>query len=856
MKKLKFIIAFVFGILICGSLIGQEQNPWDIWMNPETDDFATIQQNAEDYFSTIDKFKRGSGYKQYKRWEYLQMNRLSPDGKIINYAAKNFEEHSAYMGNYGSRDIMTTYGYWQSEGPEYFVDGNGWNGGIGRVNCITFHPSNASIIWVGTPAGGLWKTTSGGTSWTPLTDGMPRIGVSGLAVNYNNTNIMYLLTGDGDGGDVPSIGVMKTTDGGVTWYPTGLTWDATQNKRAYKIIMHPTVSSTLFVVSVDGIHKTTNSGSSWTIVHSAGGNYHDIEFKPGDPTIMYACAGTEFFRSTDSGDNWTEITSGVPTSATRMAIGVSPNNSAYVYLFAGPSYSDGTFVGMYLSTSSGSTFSTRSTTPNILGYSSTGADDDDQTTYDHALVVSRTDVADVITGGINCWSSSNWGANWSLSSMWNNPPGSDYTHADIHALEINPLNNYVYCGSDGGFFRSTNFGADWTDLSNGLAITQSYRIAGYEPNVDLITNGTQDIGSNKWTGGTTMLHVLGADGMDCMIDHGNSNVLYNCIQFGNIYKSTNGGASYSFIAPLVDSGPWVTPLIMNPSNSSIIYAGYSDIYKSTNGGSSWTNIGYSGTGAMAIGTSNTNRVYASIGGTNTIYRSDDGGSTFTTVSSGLPGGSITFIAVNPDNSLDVFITFGGYSSGQKVYRSSNGGDTWTNISGSLPNLPVNCIAYEDNNGAPDDALYIGTDVGIYYRDNDIGDWVPFMNGLPSVMVFDLEINEAANVITAGTYGRGFWRSALYSDCPVAYFNYQYNDPSNPNYTGFQHYEASDSIRADRIITGGIGTDVTYKAGNRVRLIEGFHARQGNKFKAILGPCSGTAPISPPSSPQEEQPVME
>ncbi|HNQ83686.1 MAG TPA: hypothetical protein PKM34_08590, partial [Bacteroidales bacterium] len=142
--------------------------------------------------------------------------------------------------------------------------------------------------------------------------------------------------------------------------------------------------------------------------------------------------------------------------------------------------------------------------------------------------------------------------------------------------------------------------------------------------------------------------------------------------------------------------------------------------------------------------------------------------------------------------------------------------------------------------------YIGTDVGVYYRDDDIGDWVPFMNGLPAVMVFDLEINESAGVITAATYGRGFWRSELYSSCPTSYFLDQANDPGNPNYTGFQHYEASSTVISSRIITGGIGTDVTYQAGTYVLLETGFHARAGNKFQAVLGPCSGTAP--PAASP--------
>jgi len=855
MKKIRFLTVLVFSFLACGYLMGQqEQNPWDLWLNPETDDFATIQQNVENYYAgRADKLERGSGYKHWKRWEYMQMHRLSPDGKVINYAAKNKEEFEAYTAMYSNRDIMATYGYWYSVGPDYFVDGSGWNGGIGRVNCIAFHPTNASIIYVGCPSGGMWKTTTGGTTWTPMTDGMPRIGVSGIAVYYNDADIIYLLSGDGDGGDVMSIGVLKTTNGGETWYPTGLTWIVTDEVRAYKILMHPSDPNTLFVVSTLGIHKTTNSGASWTLVHSIGGVYHDIEFKPGDPTIMYACAGTEFFRSNNTGDTWTEITSGVPTTAWRMAIGVTPDASHYVYLFAGPNVGVGGFKGMYRSFDSGLSFELKSDTPNILGYSNIGDDSDEQNTYDHCVAISRTNVAHIVTGAINCWKSVDFGANWALSSMWDDPPGVTYTHADIHALEINPLNNYLYCGSDGGFFRSTDFGENWYDYSDGLAIHQTYRFAGYEPNVNLLINGSQDNGSNKWTGGSTILHTRGADGMDCMIDHSNSNILYNSRQYGYLEKSTNGGASYSAIAPA--SGPWVTPFAMRVDDPDTIYGGWNGgIQRSFDGGATWSNRGYSGTGYIAVGgSSNPNRVFASASGSNTIYMSNDGGTTFSNVTNNLPSGSITGIVVSPNNSFEVFVTYGGYTASNKVFFSNNAGNSWTNITGTLPNIPINCIAYEDTEEIPWNPIYIGTDVGIFYRDNDIGDWIPFMNGMPNVIVTDLEINEASNVITAATYGRSFWRSELYSVCPVWYTLYQVNDPGNPNYTGFQHYEASDSLHSNRIITGGIGTDVTYKAGTLIRLQTGFHARAGNKFKAHLGPCAGTAPPSaPPSSPQTEQ----
>ncbi len=844
MRTHLYILLGVFLMIGIGSLSGQNSVS-DLYLNAGTDDFATIRNRMEQYFEGKNT-GRGSGYKQWKRWEYLAERRLTPDGKITNWAARNFEEYNAYMESLANADngepTDVPNGHWTSLGPTDFTWGNGWNGGVGRLNCIAFHPSNSSIFWVGAPAGGLWKTTNGGTSWTPLTDGMPSIGVSGIAVDYTNTNILYLLSGDGDGGDTYSIGVLKTTNGGETWLSTGLSYEVTSSVRGYKLLMHPTNHLVLFTVSTDGIHKTTNGGTTWTQVKT--GSFRDIEFKPGDPTVVYATGNsTEFWKSTDTGDTWTETTTGVPTTASRIAIGVTPDAPTYVFLLAGPSTGVGSYRGTFLSTNSGASFSTRSTTPNILGYDPAGNDNDNQATYDLAIAVSRSASSDVMIGGINTWTSANWGTSWTITSMWDNSGGIGYTHADIHGLEINPLNNYLYCVSDGGVFRSTNFGSTWTDLTGGIAHTQIYRLAGYEPSVNLQIFGTQDNGSNEWAGGASMEHMLGADGMDCMIDHANPLIYYSSTQNGGLRKSTDGGNSFTSIKPAGSTGSWVTPYVMNPGTSTTIYAGYSDVYKSTNGGSTWTNTGIDGRGAMAIGTSNTSRIYASNGAT--IYRSDDAAGTWTNVSAGLPGLTITFIAVDPANSLQVFVTLGGYTAGQKVYESTDGGATWINRSGSLPNVPTNCIAVENNGGTPADALYIGNDIGVFYRDDNHTDWIPFRNGLPTVPVFDIELNETSNVLTVGTYGRGLWRSNLYSTCASGWSLTVGNDPSNPNYTGYQFYEASNYVLSSRVITGGLGTDVEYKADNYVKLTTGFHAKANNLFKATLGPCNLGAPITNP-----------
>ncbi|MCD4731532.1 MAG: hypothetical protein K8R74_13090, partial [Bacteroidales bacterium] len=485
-------------------------------------------------------------------------------------------------------------------------------------------------------------------------------------------------------------------------------------------------------------------------------------------------------------------------------------------------------------------FSLRANSPNLLGYEILGTDEKHQTTYDLAITVSRTNEDLLMTGGINTWISGNAGVTWFITSWWTTTGNTiGYTHADIHALEINPLNDILYCGSDGGIFFSVDFGNNWIDITSGLSATQFYRIAGHESDPDLFIGGTQDNGTNKWTGGSSFLHILGADGMDCIIHPVNPSIMYYTSQNGSLNLSVDGGDNRYDITPGGVVGAWITPIMMDPVNNGIIYGGYNDVVKSTDGGINWTNMGVDGRGAMAMGTSNINRIYASF--ENTIWRSNDGCANWDDKSIGLPGYHITFIAVDPDNSLNIFVTLAGFHGGEKVYHSYTGGTSWFNITGSLPNIIVNCIAFEDRNGDPSDATYIGTDVGIFYRNSSLGDWIPFSNWLPTVPVFDLEINEPNGLMTAGTYGRGLWRSPTYSWCNSSW------TLTGSSTFGYNYYQASEFINSTRIYNKGVGQESYYKAGAQIKLNPGFQVSSGSKFKAWIGPCGAGIPENSPKT---------
>jgi PKD repeat protein len=734
------------------------------------------------------------GYKQFKRWADYMEPRVYPSGDL-SLPSTTWERFENYLNNnpvamqqYQQSRANNTIGNspYRANGPSLpsplsstwaFVGPTGapTGGGAGRINFVRFDPANSNIIWAGAPAGGLWKSTNGGASWATNTDQLSVIGCTDLAIDPTNSNILYLATGDGDAGDTYSIGVLKSTDGGATWNTTGLTWTVNQGRTISKLLIHPTNAQILIAATSNGIFRTTNGGTSWTQVQTSN-SFKDMEFKPGDPNTLYA-TGTRFFKSTDNGVTWSQITSGLPTNTqtNRMAIAVTPANAAYVYVIAGDASSSG-FLGLYRSTDSGTTFTQRSSTPNILGWSSTGSGTGGQSWYDLAIAASPTAQDVVIIGGVNIWRSTNGGTSWAINGHWTGS-GAPYVHADIHDLIFLPGSGTTYfSGNDGGVFKTTNSGGAWSDISNNLCIAQIYRIGLSTSNAGLLITGHQDNGTNL-RNGASYVETMGGDGMDCYIDRTNNNVMYAEYYNGALERSTNGGGSWTTITSgLSGNAAWVTPWYQDPATANTIYVGYTNMFKSTNQGTTWTQLTAlpttpSGTIVdFRVAPSNNQVIY--VARSTGLFKTINGGTSWTNVTAGLPTASaaISRIAVAPNDPNTVLVTFSGYSSGNKVMRSTNGGTSWTNISTGLPNLPANCITAMP--GATNGAYYVGMDVGVYYIDNTFTSWQPYFTGLANVPVFDLEIYQATGKVRAATYGRGVWEVDIYNPGtlpPVALF---------------------------------------------------------------------------------------
>ena len=748
------------------NLFAQQDTNWVEMMENPNSNFYDVQQAFENYWEgkTIEK---GKGYKQFKRWEDYMAPRVYPSGDMTlpSLSYQNFLDWQAKQ-NQGIPKSLT--GTWTPMGPY----GKPAGGGAGRLNFVRFDPTNSSTIYVGAPDGGLWKSTNGGTSWTTNTDQLTVIGVTDLSIDPNNTQIMYLATGDGEAADSYSVGVLKSTDGGATWNTTGLNWAVTLGRTISKLVMHPTNSLILLAATSNGIYRTTNGGTSWT--QTSTGNFKDLELNPTTPNTVYI-SGTIFRRSTDNGVTWTTITSGLPTTGIqRIATAVTPANNAYVYLLIGRS-SDQGLLGVYRSTNNGVTFTLQKgpTGPNLLGWNSNGNDAGGQAFYDLSLAVDPNNADILVVGGVNVWRSTNGGVAWTIHAHWTGS-GAPYVHADIHEIVYTSSSTY-FVACDGGLFRTTNTGSSFSDLSGNMAIAQQYRV-GLSASIEgkLIT-GHQDNGTNKLEAGVWS-QVYGGDGMDCFIDRTNNNTLFESYVYGDYRRSTNNGAGWTAINTGLPAGTWLSAWHQDPVTAATLYAGGRPaFYRSTNSGTNWSALGTpSGSGSIiefAIAPSNNQIIYTVK--SNAVSRSTNGGTTWSNVTGTIPtaSASLTNVAISSTDPNKVWVTLSGFSATNKVFVTTDGGATWTNFSVGLPNVPCNTIVYQT--GGANDPVYVGTDVGVFYKDNSQGAWTSFFSGLPRCGVRDLEIYYPTGRLRAATFGRGTWESDLHTnglDPPVAEFS--------------------------------------------------------------------------------------
>lgn len=768
--------------------------------------FEEVKTLANSFIdSQTDVFMQNRARKHFERWKFERKFHLDKKG----YKISPLIEQATFRANSKTSPLSVTSA-WVELGPRSWTRTTGWNPGVGRVTSVAVNPTNTNIIYVSSPGGGIWKTIDEGANWTPLVDGNSAyMNVFNLAISPSNTNVIYAAA--------TGVGVIKSVDAGVTWTMTGTT-----SFNPKKVLVHPTNSNKVFVTTPVGIFESADGGTSWT-QRLMGVDVEDIEFKTDDPMIMFSSGNsantTTIHRSVDGGITWTAITSGITNGNGRTLLGVTAANSNVVYAVQ----AEGDAFGrLYKSTDGGNNFTTTVTgnianSTNYFGY--TGTTEGGQAGYDMAIAVNPTDANDLSIAGIVVWRSTDGGTSFNPATVWSLPNSVGYNHADVHALEY--IGTTLYSGSDGGIYRTAYAAPNtWTDLSTGLGIRQFYRIANAPTHAVVWGGGAQDNGTTTRQAGGNFVDWLGADGMDMIIDPTNHLNMIGTSQNGTIYKTTDGGNTQTLLTRPAN-GNWITPLWWH--NATTVYGGWNSVYKNTTAGdgdaTSWVNIGAGITGGnindLAVAPSNDQYIYASI--ENKLWVTTNGGTSWTSYT--YPD-FITDIHVKYNNPQKIWVTT--TSTTQPVVLSTNAGATFTNISAGLPALAARSIVVDDN---ASESVYVGMNLGVYYRNLGNPTWVLFGTGLPQVAINEVELSKIGGKLRVGTYGRGLWEI----DTPNCQLTLAYGNINQAAGT----YSATETITSQ----ANVATPTNYYAGKSISLNPPFSAGPNEVFVARIQGCN-------------------
>lgn len=647
------------------------------------------------------------------------------------------------MGPDGKSNVIT---------PGNMIPHSGW------VSAVAVDPQNSSVVYLGTNGGGVWKTTDGGQTWTPLTDNQLCPSVWTLVLDPTNPDIIYvgtIGTSFGKGGE----GILKSINAGATWSllpgplpvgpgletailslavsPTdgnivlaiasstsgaavyrsadgGNTWAQViapaSNAWEGQIVFDATNANNAYA-TFGGVYKSTDGGMTWATANGTGsnalpaGNYYALEIAPSSPNTLFVgalnSAGTQMFKTTDGGQNWTPL----PGSPPNEGIQVDPVNSEIVF----------TGAGSYRSMDGGLTWS--------YVYDPAGT---------HSGLAFSADGSILYVGG-------EWGA-WAATNL-------------------------------------TDSNVTLTNLNGTLALTNFSGITIHPTDPTIAFGGTQSNGVDMYSGTSTWQWAAcddgGADGAFDFMDP--STIYTTCFSPQSLLKSTDGGATftqiYNGIVPSEFTGDNLPALAMDPSDSQRLYFAAAHVWETNDGAKTWTAISpplgnSGGYQTLSVSASDPNTVY--LGNLNGVFVTSNAltgsGATWTNVSAGLPlnttqcntyGAACIYlsrITADPSSPGTAYAALGSYFSGH-VYKTTNRGVSWTDVSGNLPNLRVADIAVD-----PDvpDTLYIGTEQGVWTTSDEGNTWSPLGAGLPSTLVSALKLHRPTRILRAATFGRSVW----------------------------------------------------------------------------------------------------
>ncbi len=699
--------------------------------------------------------------KQKKRQEWFY--KVKHDSSVVNIETARWRAFENTKTELLKSQRLTLVADWQTCGPSHQA---------GRMLTLAFDPINSSTIYAGSSTGGLWKTTNSGNSWLPLTDNLPSLGIGAVSINPQDNNMLLIGTGEGfllSTWFQYGIGVLKSTDAGLTWNPTSLAVADSLQFASLDLEWDPVNPANVYLATTDGIYVSQDYGDNWTLELPGVGT--SIEINKQSPNMVYASlqdyqtSAGGIHKSTDYGQTWQMLGSNLPPSDSIGFTTLSMCDSFPNTIYAGISESatsseSGQLQGLYKTTDGGNTWNLLPFSVDFYCYPTPS--DVCQGWYANVTKVSPIDTNTVWAGGIFLYKSTDGGISWNYGddAPLEDPP---WMHPDHHYLAIDPMNtNIMYSLHDGGIFRSTNAGTSWTNKNDGLMTTQFYYTSSAPSDPNRVIGGTQDNGlwyNNNFNTSTVYNQFERGDGFACEFDPTDPSIIYATELYSGRMKSTNGGLSYNLInTGLTEATTFVTPLVLDPINNQVLYTATDyRIYKSTNAGTNWNPV-YTAPyiTIFEIDPVNPDIIYGCIDpavSVSYIYRSTNAGASWIQIAN--PGNKVTDIEADPLTSGTLYASRSKHSPYQQLFKSVDFGNTWTTIADNFPQIPVNTIAISSHNH---DHIYVGTDLGVYLSIDGGSTWDSYNDNLPNVIVQDMHYYAPDSTLRCGTHGRGIWKT--------------------------------------------------------------------------------------------------
>ena len=711
------------------------------------------------------------------RTDHMFLQRAFPKGKVKETAlqeAKEWKEKHLKGAKFSERS-----------GNEIASLVGPTNAG-GRVVDVELPFDKPDTYYIAAASGGIFKTEDGGATWVAIFDDQGMLTMGDLSISKNNSNLIWVGTGEADAGHAHSgNGVYKSIDGGVTWESKGLSDVGTVGK----VLLDPNDDNTVFVAAMGpvyrnsenkGIYRSKDGGNTWTkvlYINDVTGGI-DIALHPSNSNIIYASMwqrefteddrsyggpNSGIYRSVDGGNTWEELTNELSTSNTisRIKIEIAPSNPNVVYaLYINAT---GNIDGFYASNDGGDNWEQGNT--NIMvnaGFNE----------YFGDIYIDPTDENVLYNMGFWVYKSTNGGQSWTQIF--------DGVHADQQSFAFNPMNpSQIIIGNDGGVYKSDDNGTNFEKINN-LPITQFYRLHVNVNGSNIIYGGAQDNGS--WRSVTSdgidnWEKINDGDGMQPLANSINDDYWFTSTQAGQFYRGGFFGSSGGFneITPTIgadERNNWDTPVALDPSDAVTLYYGTNKLHKTTDAGDNWTLISPDlsngpGSGSGRFGTMTTidvsaidnDIIYTGLDDGN-VWVTENGGTDWTKISDDLPIRWVTKIYADRENPHKVYVTFSGYRYGEdngNIYVSEDRGQNWTAVGATLPDIPINDVV-TDNAGS----IIIGTDAGLFTSTNQGESWETLGINLPSVIVTDLQIDVDNNTLYLATYGRSMYKLDLSS----------------------------------------------------------------------------------------------